>query len=221
MRPLPVPPETLSTELLGSITHALAGPLISGRVAADALRARDPADEDVRTVAESLARAATILDAVVRIGAAARPPFVEELSLDDAVRAALRRVRAAGDELEVEAGPLDRVRADESHVVAILAELLANVAQHAGPQPRARLRSVRDGDDVLLTVADLGPGLPDGIDRERPAWFSRSGSGSSRAGSGLAVAFALAAADGGAVELRDGADGGTEVTVRLPAAGTD
>lgn len=213
-----LPPDPVPTELLGSISHALAGPLISGRVAAEALQARHPADADACTLAESLARAAAILDGIVRIGAAGRAPFTEDLALDEVLRAALRRVRAGGDELEVEAGPLDRVRADESHAVALLSELLANVAQHAGPAPRALLRSSTEDGVVTLVVADTGPGLPAGVDRERPSWFARSTAGTSRSGSGLAVAVALATVNGGALELRDGPAGGTEAIVRLPAA---
>lgn len=224
MRPVAVPvpravsDESIPTELLGAVSHALAGPLISARVAGESLARRHPADDDVRTVTAAVARASAILDALVRITAAGRPPFVEDIPLDDALRTALRRVRGAGDELEVEAGPLDRVRADESHLVAILYELLANVAQHAGPGPRAQLRSQRVGDEVRLVIADLGPGLPATLDRDKPRWFSRSDGSSTRAGSGIAVAVALAAADGGHLELRDGPMGGTEANLWLPAA---
>lgn len=210
--------EPIPTELLGSVSHALAGPLISARVAAESLQRRHPQDEDARTLGDAVARASVLLDALVRITAAGREPFVETVPLDDALRTALRRVRASGGEVELEAGPLDAVRADESHVVGILVELLSNVAEYAGPQPRAQLRSQRIGDEVRLVVADLGPGLPDTVDRQHPRWFARSDSGSARAGSGLAVAMALAIADGGRLELRDGALGGTEAVVWLPAA---
>lgn len=209
----PIPPE-----LLGAVAHALAGPLITGRVAADALAARHPGDQDAQTLVTAMARTATLLDGLVRITGSGRTPFPETVSLDDAVRVALRRVRAAGGELEVEAAPLDPVRADEAQVQAILYELLGNVAAHAGPDARAMLRSSIDGGVVRLVVADLGPGLPATVDRERPGWFARSSSGSTRSGSGLAVAHAAAAINGGRLELRDGPLGGVEAVVELPAA---
>jgi sensor histidine kinase regulating citrate/malate metabolism len=73
----------------------------------------------------------------------------------------------------------------------------------------------RDEEELLLKVADSGPGLPDGVDVFRRGW---SGKGQGR-GLGLALVRQVAVRHGGSAEAASGPTGGAEFTVRLPARG--
>ena len=76
-----------------------------------------------------------------------------------------------------------------------------------------------EGEAVVLTVRDSGPGMPEdfipvALDRFTRADGSRTGQ--SGGGLGLAIVGALADAAGGRVVLANGEPSGLIVTVRLP-----
>ena len=106
---------------------------------------------------------------------------------------------------------------DELHRLAL--NLIENALRHtpAGTHVHAALRS--DGDDVVLTVEDDGPGIPEEL---RPRLFERfvRGRGDSGGGSGLGLSIvrAVALAHGGSVEVERAPSGGARFVVRLPAA---
>ncbi|GAB2981831.1 hypothetical protein GCM10027282_20760 [Frigoribacterium salinisoli] len=98
-------------------------------------------------------------------------------------------------------GPGDVPRDVQVVLVRCAQEALANVRKHAGPAT-ARVALLRDGDDVVLSVADDGTGF----DTAAP----RSGFGLD----GLAERLALA---GGRLEVAS-SSAGTTVSARLPVA---
>jgi len=113
------------------------------------------------------------------------------------------------------------VCADPDLLEQLLVNLVANAMRHA--QALVGVEIEADGDEVVLTVSDDGPGFDaDVLDRafER---FSRAGSARSRsgggAGLGLAIAAAVVEAHDGAIAVRNGDPlGGGCVEVRLPRA---
>ena len=111
----------------------------------------------------------------------------------------------------------DTVVAASPQAVQLLVEVpVENAVEHAGPQPTIGVDCHCDGDTVEITVADDGPGIPEGelralrSDRETPVEHT--------SGVGLWTLRWLAGRLGGELRIarRDG--GGTVVTVRLPAA---
>ncbi|MFB7170981.1 ATP-binding protein [Streptomyces sp. NPDC056254] len=101
-------------------------------------------------------------------------------------------------------------------LVTVLGNLIDNAVDAVTAVPGARiavtLRPERD--ELLLRVADNGPGLPEGVDVFRRGW---SGKGEGR-GLGLALVRQVAQRYGGAVVASQGPGGGAEFTVRLPTA---
>lgn len=101
-------------------------------------------------------------------------------------------------------------------LVTVLGNLIDNAVDAVTAVPGARiavtLRPERE--ELLLRVADNGPGLPEGVDVFRRGW---SGKGEGR-GLGLALVRQVAQRYGGAVVASQGPGGGAEFTVRLPTA---
>ncbi|MET9571654.1 ATP-binding protein [Streptomyces virginiae] len=101
-------------------------------------------------------------------------------------------------------------------LVTVLGNLIDNAVDAVAAVPGARiavtLRPERE--ELLLRVADNGPGLPEGVDVFRRGW---SGKGEGR-GLGLALVRQVAQRYGGAVTASQGPGGGAEFTVRLPTA---
>jgi two-component system sensor histidine kinase BaeS len=113
------------------------------------------------------------------------------------------------------------VEADPAALARVLDNLVDNALRYAAPGA-VELGARSAGGEVLITVRDHGPGLPEGeADRlfERfyrgdPSRARQEGTGS---GLGLSIAKALVEAHGGRLEARDHPEGGAEFTVVLPA----
>jgi two-component system, OmpR family, sensor kinase len=109
---------------------------------------------------------------------------------------------------------------DELHRLAL--NLIENALRHTPPGTHVHASLASAGEDVVLTVEDDGPGIPEEL---RPRLFERfvRGRGDSGGGSGLGLSIvrAVAASHGGSVEIeRAGAAAGARFVVRLPRAGS-
>lgn len=170
------------------------------------------ADEAVDFATAELELAQALTDEVVT---AVGEPVLVALLLGKAAQAHER-----GVELVVTAD--SRSLADGSglpparDLVTVLGNLIDNAVDAVTAVPGARiavtLRPERE--QLLLRVADNGPGLPEGVDVFRRGW---SGKGEGR-GLGLALVRQVAQRWGGAVVAAQGPGGGAEFTVRLPIA---
>ena len=124
-----------------------------------------------------------------------------------------------------EAGDAVHVFGDADRLRQVLANLLSNVRAHTPPGTRATICARRTGDEVVLEVADDGPGLDE---RQQQLVFERfyradssrgRGDGSGGSGLGLSIVNSVALAHGGTAAVRSRPGEGTVFTVRLPLAG--
>jgi signal transduction histidine kinase len=107
---------------------------------------------------------------------------------------------------------------DRSLLLQLFMNLLDNVALHTSAGTRARIAMHREGREVVVTLADDGPGLPD-ADRARvlrPFERGKDKGGSRGSGLGLAIAKAIVSFHEGTLRLLDGAPG-MIVEIRFPA----
>jgi two-component system OmpR family sensor kinase len=138
----------------------------------------------------------------------------------EAVRSA--RVVEPGRPIELEVDGPALVLGDEGRLRQVLDNLLDNVRVHTPPGTRVRVELGSEGDDVVLSVTDEGPGLTsDVIDRafERfyrgdPARSRKTGG----AGLGLSIAAAIVEAHGGTVQATNVPASGARIEVSLPTA---
>ncbi|WP_084655544.1 sensor histidine kinase [Nocardia altamirensis] len=146
----------------------------------------------------------------------------------DAVHSA-RAMAAAADpdaprrriELEIRPGEgtLELV-GDETRLRQVLSNLLNNALTHTPPDASVAVRLTPAADEVMLEVADTGPGLPqDEADRVFERFYRTDGSrtrSSGGTGLGLSIVQALVSAHGGTVSVQSAEGIGTVFTVRLP-----
>jgi signal transduction histidine kinase len=125
------------------------------------------------------------------------------------------------------AGPIP-VRGNRELVTQALANLVDNAIKYARPDraggtpAEITVKAGVDGDRVLLSVADRGPGIPEAdrshvVDRFVRLEQSRSEPGS---GLGLSLTSAVAHLHGGVLRLEDN-EPGLKATLVLPRAGPD
>ncbi|PZG44219.1 hypothetical protein C1I98_17455 [Spongiactinospora gelatinilytica] len=103
------------------------------------------------------------------------------------------------------------VHGNAGHLERLVTNLLDNAEQHARTQITVSLTADQDQDQVVLRVADDGPGIPEN-DRERIfERFTRLDNARNRetggAGLGLAIAKAIAISHNGTLRVTDGRPG--------------
>ncbi len=133
-----------------------------------------------------------------------------------------------GIALKVEAEQPARVRGNRELISQALANLVDNAIKYAQPQPgpvngaapEIVVRALNSGDRILLTVADSGPGIPEGDRTHVVERFVRLEQSRSQPGSGLGLSLAAAVArlHGGELTLEDNHPGLKSV-IALPRGG--
>jgi two-component system OmpR family sensor kinase len=113
------------------------------------------------------------------------------------------------------------VMGDPHRLRQVLDNLLANVRSHTPPGTPADVQVHSNGSDVVVVVADQGPGLPEEQASKVFERFFRSDPSRSRehggAGLGLSIVDAIVQAHHGMVTAASAPGAGMTVTVRLPA----
>lgn len=186
--------DRLREALLSSVGHDLRTPLTGIAAAAAELRSSvGPGGREVLqrliTETDKLARYIANLLGMARLEAGAVRLNMEPTDLVDAVAAAARDLGQvlAGRPLRVDLPEhLPLVRADPQLLHHILINLLDNAARHSPAGAPVSLAGSRDGDEVVLSIADEGPGLPTS---DRLQAFERMTGSDRRGGTGLGLAI--------------------------------
>ncbi|MBL8668719.1 MAG: sensor histidine kinase, partial [Rhodospirillales bacterium] len=121
--------------------------------------------------------------------------------------------------LNAAADAAPEIAAQRELLAQAVANLLDNAVKHTPAGGRIDVRVHGEGDDVVLTIADTGPGIPT-ADRARVLErFVRLEESRSTPGSGLGLSLVAAVArlHGASLRLGDN-DPGLRVELRFPAA---
>jgi signal transduction histidine kinase len=206
------------------MSHELRTPLarIQAEVELALARERTPAEhrEALEAIGRSAEQMARTVDALVSAARMASSPVRGSADARESIARAIEATRrTSGDEVVVprlEAPRADiRIAADQDVVERIVAPLLENASKHASSD--ATVTVSRNGQSVLITVSDDGPGISP-LELERifqPGVRGAETAGSDGAGLGLALARRLARAASGEITAQAGPGG--RFTVRLPA----
>lgn len=216
-------------DFLANAAHQLRTPLTSLRTEIDLalLEPHDPQTEPLlKRLQSSVDRSARLATQMLSIARAEAEPNGGEQALDLREIAAQvaedwvpRALQAGADiEFELESAP---VMGQSFLLRELLANVLHNCLNYAGPSPRITVRTGCDGEWSRMEVEDNGPGIAP-QDRERALRRFERGSESKGTGSGLGLAIAadIAQRHRGRFELLDATSGpGLRVRLSLPRRG--
>jgi len=227
--------EKLRNILLSSVSHDLRTPLaaITGAVSTLLIEGDKMSDDHrkelLRAVHEEsarLARMVTNLLDVSSLESGAVKLNKELYFIEELIGSALMRVeRNLSDHkviTDIEHG-LPLLRMDGLLIEQVLINLLENAANYTPPGTTVTISAVTAKPDVRVTVADNGPGIPDG-DEERifDKFYAGAGRSGSGGGLGLAICRGIIYAHGGKIWAQNAHDGsGAIFTFTLPIRSQD
>jgi signal transduction histidine kinase len=209
--------------------HELRGPLLGMRAALELLDRRHDADPRERAVLRrslhELDRLVGTSDALLSWAAGARSLRRRPTDLVRIVEQAREscRVETGRDQIVVKAPPQAIADLDAVPVRAVVLNLLRNALAYGAPRTKVVVTVKDEGDQLMLTVADEGPAVPDA---ERFAIFDPfvrgRVAGAARGGSGLGLFIARRVVDahGGRIWVESDC-GATTFRVALPVGGRD
>jgi two-component system sensor histidine kinase KdpD len=221
--------------LLSSISHDLRTPLATITGAVTGLRqlgermTPESRDDLLQSIEEESGRmtrfVANLLD-MTRIEAGTLKPKRDWVDVADVVQSAVERTRKHAPGRGIETGiaaDLPLIRGDSVLLGQVLFNLLDNAVKYGGDEP-INVYAQRDGMDVLISVTDLGRGIPpEDLDRIFEKFYRR-GKPDGRApgtGLGLSIARGFIEAMGGKIHAESPAlrKRGTRIVMRF--AGSD
>ncbi len=214
------------------VSHEFKNPLASIRVATEILADTEEPRERRRFLAfveRDVARMEHLLNALREVTSidAQRDPGDEaavDLSELLAQLAAAFRMRV-GDRVKIEVAVPDEpvsVYGGQDRLAQVFENLLDNAVSFSPDGGRVLVQLARSDGDVVVSVGDEGPGIPE-HHRERifRRFFSYRPGGEDgerpHTGLGLAIVKAIVEGYGGSVTAEPGAIGGALIVVRLPA----
>jgi signal transduction histidine kinase len=219
------------SQLIATIAHEFKNPLTSivGNLERIQQFGDDPAQRTaaLAALARGSSRLIELVDQLVELRRVSDPEVtrvVEPVDLGLCLREAaeLVAVRVGGRSLEVSA-PSTVVEGVRSELESVCTNLLDNALKYTDADGRVRAAVCREGDTVVLTVADDGLGI-NPADRERlgqeffrstnPEAVRRPGSGL-----GLAIVARVVERHHGTLHVESAPGRGSTFAVRLPAAG--
>jgi two-component system, OmpR family, sensor histidine kinase KdpD len=226
--------DALRAALLSSVSHDLRTPLASIKAAASSLLQEDVQwDEEARrSFARSIEQEADRLDHLVsnlldmsRIEDGALKPEKEWYRLPELVRDVLSRLRPLlrGRIVHTDMpNDLPPIELDYVMIDQVLTNLIENAVRYTPPESPIDISARRDGAQVLVSVADRGPGIPPGdlervFDKFYRVFDKQHNAGHpSGSGLGLAVSKGLVEAHGGHIWAKPRPGGGVVFSVVLP-----
>lgn len=213
---------TLAANLAHEIRNPLNALSINLELLEEELADRPAPPEATRLARREVNRLARLVNDFL-VYARPTPPTLEAVALAPLVEEVAELVRGecdrAGIELRVETQPLV-VEADRGQLFQVLVNLAQNACQAVAASPRkvVTLAASTAGHNVILDVADTGPGIPrSDLHRVREAFFSRRKGGT---GLGLAIADRIVTSHGGTLMLSNQPEGGLRARIVLPRTPT-
>ena len=174
--------------------------------------------EMIKQEAERLHRVVNNLLDLSRLRAGAHQPVKEPVAVDEVVESVVARMRHLLDGREVIVripddlpdAPMDVVQIDQ-----VLTNLIENAMKFSPSDTPVVVSAVGDADNVRITVADSGPGVPKEDQELIFEPFHKGSPDKPGTGLGLAIARAIVTAHGGALWVSRSPAGGAAFTFEL------
>jgi two-component system sensor histidine kinase KdpD len=219
--------EKFSRTLLNSISHELRTPLAASTSAASALAAAGAAPPEQRALIGEIQEANARLNRVVgnlldvaRLESGQVRPRLDWHDARDLVQTTLRELQRElathPVKLDLPAAPV-LVRLDFSLAQHALANLLLNAANHTPANTPIEISAQLANDQLVLSVADRGPGIPpEWLPRIFDKFFRAPTAPTGGSGLGLTIVKGFVEAHGGTITASNRPGGGALFTISLP-----
>lgn len=212
---------------LGDIAHELCSPLARMQVALGILEQRanksqeayvDDVHAEVQHMSDLVHELLSFSKATLKAGAITLQP----VNLLEIVAQAVRRETGGEDKIKIQVAANIFVLAHRELLLRSLANLVRNAVRYAGNNGPITISAIQAGGLVAISVADCGPGVPEGtlarlfdpFYRPEPSRSAETGG----VGLGLAIVKTCVESCQGTVVCRNHSPSGLEVTIRLKAA---
>ncbi len=206
--------------LAAGVAHEINNPLtvILGYTRLLGKGAQGPLADDLKVIEEETAHARDIVEGLLDLSRPL-PPARESLALREICEEVVGRLREAqvldGIEVSIDGGAT--ALGHPVKVRQVIANLVRNAAEAAGPDGRVKVRVRDDGTAVRVEVEDDGPGLDRQVSsRLFEPFFTTKDKGT---GLGLAVSRAIARAHGGDIDAVSMPGRGAIFSLVLPRTG--
>jgi two-component system sensor histidine kinase PhoQ len=203
---------------LDDLAHSLKTPLAVLRNLAD--RQEDGDSDMLREVADQVDRMQDIVSYQLRSAAGTRGEFSLARPVKPEIEKIVRSLKKAyhdrSFEIDLDLPETCSFRGDVGDFIEIVGNIMDNACKHCHGRVRVSARETDDSNELMITIDDDGPGIPE---TERARLLKRRVRGDSRTegqGIGLAVVTDIAESYGGSLTIGDADMGGARVTVRLP-----
>lgn len=218
--------ERLSNALLNSISHELRTPLAAITSATNALTESKNGELQHAMVGE-IQEASTRLNRLVgnlldvtRLESGHVKSKLEWCEIGDVIQTTVRALERelAGREVSVEVEPkLPLAHLDFTLMQQALSNLLLNAVMHTPATAAISIQARAEGKELLIRVADNGPGLPpDLLPRVFDKFVRAPNAPPGGSGLGLAIVKGFVEAQGGSISAENKASGGAIFTIHLP-----
>jgi two-component system sensor histidine kinase CpxA len=211
---------------LGDIAHELCSPVARIQVALGILeqRATDDQVQYVADVGEEVTHISGLINELLAFSKTqvSAPTQLTAVNVAEAVRRVVEREGSEDAQIETEVDGGIAVMANPEYLFRSLANLVRNAVRYAGDSGPILVSARNGADEVLISVADQGPGLPkDELENVfkpfyRPEFARRRETGG--VGLGLAIVRSCIESCGGSVACMNRTPHGLQVDIRLPPA---
>jgi len=224
--------DTLRAALLSSISHDLRTPLASIKASASSLLQDDVqwTDEERRSFALAIEREADRLNRLVanlldmsRIEGGALKPEKEWYPIEELIHDVLGHMLPLLPEREVKTDipdDLPPVQLDYLEIEQVMTNIIENAVRYTPSDSPIDVSVQTEGDQMIISVADRGPGIPPAdLERVFDKFYRVLGRTSERptgSGLGLAVSKGLVEAHGGHIWVENRQEGGSVFRFTLP-----
>lgn len=221
--------ERLGKSLLNSVSHELRTPIAAITTAVTALDGTAPGEQpemvksligEIQTSTARLNRLVANLLDMTRLESGRVKPRLEWCDISDLVNAAVRKTgkELAQHEVVVSLPPhLPLVELDAVLIEQVLLNLLVNAATYTPPGTRVEIAVRASAEELSLTVADRGPGLPpESVPQVFDKFYRVPGAPAGGTGLGLSIVKGFTEALGGRAEAANREGGGAVFTLCFP-----
>ena len=224
--------EHIRSTLLSSVSHDLKTPLAAIAGASSTLLQLEPTTTGTRrelldTIADEAVRLNRLLENILqiaRLDSGAVTPNKQWNVLEDIIGSALRRTKPNLVDHRVEVrlpAEMSLLFVDGLLFEQVFTNLLENAARYTPAGSHVLITAIIENRELVVTIADDGPGLPIGSEETIFDRFYRGATGPDAgrgSGLGLAICRAITHLHGGSIKAADRPAGGAAFTIRLPLA---